>query len=167
MDGAALYEATVPVLRHYLGRLDAIVAKATDEDLDARLAEDIFPAGTQFRTAQNFVLRAIFPLLGRDVPKLQNLGGTRDILSARSDEIRALIAPLGPADFDGAPERQVTHTAGQADLTQTGTDYALRFALPNFFFHLSLGYATLRARGVQIGKADYDDLHVYAPGFRF
>ena len=29
------------------------------------------------------------------------------------------------------------------------------FAMPNFYFHLSIAYAILRARGVQIGKRDF------------
>lgn len=167
MDGAALFAATVPVLRHYLGRLDAIVAKAGEDGLAHRLAGDVFPAGVQFRTAQNFVLRAVFPTLGRAVPKLAPVGQTGAILAARSDAVRALLAPLAAADFDGAAGRPVTHAAGEATLTQPGADYALRFALPNFFFHLTTGYATLRGAGLALGKADFDGLHAYAPGFRF
>ncbi len=167
MDDAGLHDATLPVIRHYLGRLDAIVARAAEADLERRLAEDVFPAGLQFRTAQNFALRAVFPVLGREVPKLAGIGQTRAILLARSDEIRALLAPLGPADFAGASARPVRHRAGEGEIEQDGADYATRFALPNFFFHLVTGYATLRAGGVALGKADFDGLHSYPPGFRF
>lgn len=167
LDGAALFAATVPVVRHYLGRLDAIVAKAADADLGRRLAEDVFPAGVQFRTAQVFALRAVFPTLGREVPKLAHAGQTKAVLAARSGEVRALLDPLTPADFRGAGARPVTHTAGQATLTQPGADYVTRFALPNLLFHLVTGYATLRAAGVALGKADFDGLHRYEPGFRF
>ncbi|MCU0912727.1 MAG: DUF1993 domain-containing protein [Rhodobacteraceae bacterium] len=167
MDGAALFAATVPVLRHYLGRLDALVAAASSSALERRLADDVFPAGVQFRTAQSFALRTVFPTLGRTVPKLTHVGQTAALLAARSDEVRGLLAPLAAADFDGAADRPVTHAAGEATLTQPGADYALRFALPNFFFHLTMGYATLRGAGLALGKADFDGLHAYAPGFRF
>jgi hypothetical protein len=41
------------------------------------------------------------------------------------------------------------------------------FGMPNFLFHTSLAFAILRAQGVEIGKADFDGLHDYPPGFRF
>jgi hypothetical protein len=37
----------------------------------------------------------------------------------------------------------------------TGSDYLTRFALPNFFFHVTTAYAILRAAGVTLGKPDF------------
>jgi hypothetical protein len=37
----------------------------------------------------------------------------------------------------------------------TGSDYVTRFALPNFFFHVTAAYAILRAAGVSLGKPDF------------
>ncbi|KAK3375552.1 hypothetical protein B0T24DRAFT_524673, partial [Lasiosphaeria ovina] len=34
-------------------------------------------------------------------------------------------------------------------------DYVLKYAMPNFFFHVQTAYAMLRMKGVQIGKFDY------------
>jgi hypothetical protein len=36
-----------------------------------------------------------------------------------------------------------------------GADYLLRFALPNFLFHVTTAYALLRANGVSLGKPDF------------
>ena len=36
-----------------------------------------------------------------------------------------------------------------------GGDYLTRFALPNFFFHVTAAYAILRAAGVSLGKPDF------------
>jgi hypothetical protein len=166
VDDADLYTATVPVLRHYLARLDAIVAWAGPGDLDRRLAEGMFPAGAQFATAQGFALRAVFPPMGQAVPDLPP-GADATALVARSVAVGAHLAALGPADFAGAAGRAVRHRAGMAEVVQPGVDYALRYALPNFFFHLTMGYAALRASGVDLGKADFDGIHVYPPGFRF
>jgi hypothetical protein len=38
--------------------------------------------------------------------------------------------------------------------------------MPNFLFHASMAFAILRANGIEIGKADFDGLHDYPPGFR-
>jgi len=167
MDDASLFSATVPVLRHYIARLDVIVARAGPGDLERRVAEDMFPAGMQFRTAQNFALRTVFPVLARPVPVFAAQGQTAAILSARSAEVLAFLDALTVTDFAGAAARVVRHQAGEGKVEQAGWDYALRFALPNFFFHLTTGYASLRAGGVVLGKADFDGLHHYPPGFRF
>lgn len=37
----------------------------------------------------------------------------------------------------------------------SGDDYLLSFALPNFYFHVSMVHAILRNNGVTIGKLDY------------
>jgi len=37
----------------------------------------------------------------------------------------------------------------------TGTNYLLRYGLPQFFFHVTTAYALLRHNGVEIGKRDY------------
>ena len=45
-----MYQASVPVFRHYLSRVSDIVAVAGPDALDARIA-DSFPARQQFATA--------------------------------------------------------------------------------------------------------------------
>lgn len=69
--------------------------------------------------------------------------------------------------FQGAETRRIRHRAGFAQLDQPGAEYLQLFALPNFFFHLSMGFAVLRQGGIEIGKSDYDGLHDYPQGFRF
>lgn len=69
-----MYQATVPVFRHYLAQVAAMVEKAGPEALEARIA-DAIPAGQQCATAAGFALRVACPLAGREVPNLpQALG---------------------------------------------------------------------------------------------
>ena len=37
----------------------------------------------------------------------------------------------------------------------TGLEYLQRFALPNFFFHVTTAYDILRHNGVPLSKTDY------------
>jgi len=37
----------------------------------------------------------------------------------------------------------------------TNAEYALTWAIPNFYFHFVTAYDILRAQGVPIGKSDY------------
>ncbi|WP_135449299.1 DUF1993 family protein [Tabrizicola caldifontis] len=155
-----MYHASVPVFRHYLARVAAMVEKAGPEALEARIA-DAFPASQQFATAAGFSLRIACPLAGREVPDLPQALGPRLAVA------RAMLGAMSPAEFAGAEDRIIRHTAGFAELQQTGTEFLYLYGLPNFFFHLTMGYAALRAAGVPLGKADFDGFHSYPPGFAF
>lgn len=155
-----MYQASVPVFRHYLARVAAMAEKAGPEALSAQIA-DTFPAGQQFATAAGFALRVACPLAGREVPDLPQALGPRLAVA------RAMLGAMTPADFDGAETRSIRHHAGFAVLEQTGADFLHLYGLPNFFFHLTMGYASLRAAGVPLGKADFDGFHSYPADFRF
>ncbi|HLQ18953.1 MAG TPA: DUF1993 family protein, partial [Tabrizicola sp.] len=106
-------------------------------------------------------LRIACPLAGREVPDLpQGLG-------PRLAVARALLGSMTPADFEGAETRVIRHKAGFAELEQSGAEFLHLYGLPNFFFHLTMGYAALRAAGVPLGKADFDGFHSYPAGFHF
>ena len=155
-----MYQASVPVFRHYLSRISDMVAVAGPDALDARIA-DAFPARQQFATAAGFAVRVCCPLAGREVPDLPEGLGPRLAVA------RATLGALKPADFEGAEARIIRHTAGFAEVDQTAEQFLYLFGLPNFFFHLTMGYAALRAAGVPLGKEDFDGIHSYPEGFRF
>lgn len=155
-----MYQASVPVFRHYLARVAAMAEKAGPEALDTRIA-DAFPAGQQFATAAGFALRIACPLAGREGPDLPQALGPRLAVA------RAMLGAMTPADFDGAETRIIRHQAGFAVLEQTGAEFLHLYGLPNFFFHLTMGYAALRAAGLPLGKADFDGFHSYPADFRF
>ncbi|KAF0113020.1 MAG: hypothetical protein FD150_2170 [Rhodobacteraceae bacterium] len=155
-----MYQASVTVFRHYLSRVSDIVAVAGPDALDARIA-DAFPARQQFATAAGFALRIACPLAGRESPDLPQALGPRLAVA------RAMLGAMTPAEFEGAETRIIRHRAGFADIEQSGTDFLFLYGLPNFFFHLTMGYAALRAAGVPLGKADFDGFHSYPEGFHF
>ncbi|MEO1248438.1 MAG: DUF1993 family protein [Pseudomonadota bacterium] len=171
MQASDLYRATVPVLTHYLEQLDRLASRLGSGDLAVdltdRLTPDTFCAGEHFIVAQGFSLRAVFPAIGREVPALTTEAPTFHSISQRNREISDYLIGIEPTDFAHALDRTVSHQAGEARLEQNAVDYVTLFALPNFFFHLTMGYATLRKQGVAIGKSDFDGLHDYPTGFRF
>lgn len=155
-----MYQACVPVFRHYLGQMSAMVEKAGRKAMTARI-DDSFSAGEHFAIAAGYTLRIACPLAGRDVPDLPKA------LAPRLAVARATLGAMKPGEFEGAAERVIRHQAGFADLEQTGTEFLFLYGLPNFFFHLTMGYAALRQAGIPLGKADFDGLHHYPEGFRF
>ncbi|NGQ91841.1 DUF1993 domain-containing protein [Rhodobacter sp. HX-7-19] len=155
-----LYSASVPVFRHYLERVSLIVERAGQAAMGARIA-DAFPAEQQFGTAAGFALRVACPLAGREVPDLPAALGPRLAVA------RAVLGAMKPAEFEGAEARLIRHRAGEAWLEQEGAAFLHLYGMPNFLFHLTMGYAALRAAGVALGKADFDGFHAYPPGFAF
>ena len=155
-----LYLASVPVFRHYLAQVAGMVERAGADGMAAQIA-DSFPVARQFSKAAEFAVRTVYPLAGLEIPDLPQA------LAPRMAVARAHLGAMKAADFEGAEERIILHKAGFADLEQTGADYLHLFGLPNFFFHLTMGYAALRAAGVGLGKADFDGLHWYPPDFSY
>ena len=133
-----------------------MIEKAGPEALAAQVA-DAVPAGQQFATAAGFALRIACPLAGREVPSLPAA------LAPRLAVARATLGGMRQDEFLGAEDRRILHRAGMADLDQTASDFLHLYGLPNFFFHLTMGYAALRQAGVALGKADFDGFHAYPP----
>ena len=151
-----LYTGSVPVFRHYLGQAMRMIEKAGPQALAAQVA-DAFPAGQQFATAAAFALRIACPLAGREVPSLPSA------LAPRLAVVRATLGAMRPDEFLGAEQRRIQHRAGMAELDQSAADFLFLYGLPNFMFHLTMGYAALRSVGVGLGKADFDGFHAYPP----
>jgi uncharacterized protein len=163
-----LFEMTVPVFQHYLARLDVLLARIDATDctvLSRRLAPDAFTAGEHFRTTQGFSLRTVFPLIGRPIPRLAADDADFESLMRRADQLRPLLQGLQESDFEAAASRIIDHRAGEAVLSQDAMTFVTLYALPNFFFHLSMGYAIARLHGIELGKADFDGWHRYQSGF--
>jgi hypothetical protein len=150
----SLYAASVPVFRHYLGQVGRMVEMAGPQALSAQLS-DSYPAGQQFAIAAGFSLRIACPLAGRPVPDLPTA------LAPRLAVARATLGGMRPEEFAGAEARRIQHRAGEADLEQSASDFLYLYGLPNFMFHVTMGYAALRAAGVPIGKQDFDGFHLY------
>lgn len=151
-----LYTASVPVLRHYLARVQEIAERAAPEALAARIA-DSFPAGQHFASAAGYALRIAFPLVGRALPELPQA------LAPRLAVARASLGALRPEDFAGAEARVIRHQAGEAWHAQGAEAFLHLYGMPNFLFHVTMGYATLRQAGMALGKADFDGFHHYPP----
>jgi GNAT superfamily N-acetyltransferase len=173
-----LYEASVPVFQRYLRQLRAMLAQGEAHPqgaalLEARLAPGMLTLAAQAEVAANFAVRACAPLAGSALSDsgafpasaLRDSGSfapTYAGLGQRIDFVLGFLEALTPAQFDGAASRMVSDRAGDALVTLPGQPFLLQYALPNFFFHLTMAYAILRQHGFAIGKADFDGFHVYS-----
>ena len=76
-------------------------------------------------------------------------------LEDRIARTRAFLAAVPRAAIDGKDDEMISANIGRTPVTIAARDYALQFALPNFFFHVTTAYGLLRRGGVPVGKMDY------------
>ena len=155
---------------HYLGQLKGLlhyVARHDTAILGHRVHPEMATLLQQASTAIGFTLRAGCPLAGRAIVSFNKDGDTLAGVVQALDATMAYLAAIPDADFAGMADLRIATTAGFAELELSGADYYLMYAVPNFFFHYTMVYATARQAGVPIGKADFDGFHAYPPGFSF
>ena len=123
--------------------------------VNARLAPDMLSLAGQIQRLSDTAKGAAARLTGTDAPSFSDDETTLAELRTRIAETVSYLATVPDAAFEGAAERTVVLKTRQQDVTFTGEDYLLTFALPNFYFHLTTAYAILRHNGVPVGKLDF------------
>ena len=76
-------------------------------------------------------------------------------LQGRIAETLAFIASVPRAAIDGQEARAVVVKFPGGEMNFLAQPYVTGFAVPNFYFHLTMAYGLLRAQGVPLGKRDY------------
>lgn len=160
-----LYDITVPVFDRGLANLAALLEKgrahaesgAVDAAalLDARLAEDMLPLTGQVQRASDTAKFAAVRLGGVANERFADVETSFAELATRIARTRAFLAAVPRQALEGKEFEMISATLGTTPTVLSARDYALGFALPNFFFHVTTAYDLLRQAGVPIGKADY------------
>jgi len=161
----SMYQASIPVFQRALTNLSAILQKAAAHAaakkfdpavlVGARLAPDMLPLSRQVQIAVDHARGAAARLAGVERPPVPDTETTLDELQARIASTLEYIGGFTPAQLDGSEDRKVTVPLRHGPLELSGKDYLLGFALPNFWFHVTIAYAILRHNGVDIGKTDF------------
>ena len=164
--GTSLYDLTMPVYIRSLTNLSAILAKgeafAAEKGLDpadllaTRLVEDMHPLPAQVQRACDSAKGTAVRIGGVDNRIFPDEETSFAELRERIAKVIAFLRAVPREAMDGQEEKAVTLDLpdGRA-IPFTGQSFALGFAIPNFFFHVTMAYALLRHRGVPIGKLDY------------
>jgi hypothetical protein len=144
-----------------VGEISRIKAYAAEQGmdltelLDARLIEDMASLTKQVQmttdTAKFVAVR---------VGQVENQPWTDDEASyddvqARVTKAISFLEAASPEGFEAREDAKVVLTTPSGDIPFTGSVYVHGFAIPNFFFHLSMAYALLRMKGVPVGKLDF------------
>ena len=160
-----IYDQVVPVMQRMLQNLAAIVTKAekyAEERkiepaalLQARLAPDMFTFTRQIQIATDFTKSTPARLAGIEPPKWEDTEQTFAELQARIQRGIDYLGSFRREQFAGADTRAIEFKTPRNTMNFTGRDFLLHFALPNFYFHLTLAYALLRHNGLELGKMDF------------
>jgi hypothetical protein len=139
------------------GLIDRAVESGLDEAvvMEARLAPDMRPFPDQVRMASFSARSCIARLTDQPWPKTDDAEASLAALKATVALSIAFIEGVEAAAFDGGETRRIELRFPGVELDFEGQGYLTSFALPNFYFHLSMAYAILRHLGVPLGKRDF------------
>lgn len=158
------YDTTVPIFKKMLQNLDHLLSKGAlyavekgiseEAMLENRLAPDMFPLSRQIQIATDNAKGAVARFCGIDAPVFEDTETTVADLHKRIEKTIAFLESVTAEQFSGAEDRKI-ELRYYPDKHFVASDYLTQYALPNFFFHVNIAYALLRAMGADIGKSDY------------
>ena len=161
----SLYDTTIPVFIRGLTSLSTMLDKAREWAgdagvaeaalTDARLIADMHPLVYQVQRASDTAKGTAVRVGQVENAVFADEEATIDDLKARIAKTIAFLEAVPREAIDGREEARVVLTLPNREMEFTGTSYATGFALPNFFFHVSMAYALLRMKGVPLGKRDF------------
>lgn len=161
----SMYQASVPAFQKHLHALDGILDKAASHAagkkidpavlLASRLYPDMFDLTRQVQAVTDFAKAASARLANVVVPSYPDTEKSIPELKERIAKTLAFLDTIKPEQMHGSETREISLKVGPNDMTFTGQDYLLHFAMPNFYFHATTAYAILRHNGLEIGKRDF------------
>ncbi|HET9989724.1 MAG TPA: DUF1993 domain-containing protein [Kofleriaceae bacterium] len=159
-----LFELTVPQLAKTLRNVDRWLKLAeqyaetrkfpVDNLIHARLAPDQFTLVKQVQTACDNAKFIPGRLTAKDWPSHGDTETTFEQLHVRIAAVLTYLEGFTAEDFAGAEDRKISLPWMQGKW-MSGAEYVCQFALPNFYFHVTLTYAILRHNGVPLGKIEF------------
>lgn len=163
----SLYDLSVPTflqtVRAIAGFLDRAarhcIEQGADADdfVDARLFDDMAPLHFQIEAACHHAVWGVEALRTGifDPPALVGPVPFAE-LQAMTVKAGTALEGLSPDEVNAWACKDLDLQIGPRRLAFTSETFILSFSLPNFHFHAVTAYDILRARGVPLGKRDYE-----------
>lgn len=151
----------VPMLKNLGKILEKAEAYAAAKKVEAgvieglRLAPDMLSFARQIQLASDFAKNSVARLAGIEAPKYEDNEKTLEELKARVAKTIDWLQGIQAAQLEGAENRHIVIPLRTRTLEMDGLPFLQKWALPNFYFHLTTAYALLRHAGVDIGKTDF------------
>jgi hypothetical protein len=151
----------VPMLGNLGKILDKAAAFAQAKKLEAgvieglRLAPDMLSFTRQVQLSCDFAKNSTARLAGIEAPKFADEEKTLAELQDRVAKTIAWLNTVEPAQLEGAETRHIVVPLRTRTLEMDGLPFLQKWALPNFYFHVTAAYALLRNAGAEVGKQDF------------
>jgi len=161
-----LYTATVPVLKQMLLALSDVLKKgeahAQQRNFDpanllqSRLFPDMLSLVRQVQITCDFAKSVPSRIAGVEVAAYEDTEQSFAELQQRISKTLALIDGFTAAQLNDSAVKEVVLRPGTPKEKKLSVeDYALKYGMPQFFFHVTTAYNLLRHNGVEIGKKDF------------
>ena len=154
----SLYDITIPPFIRSLKALSAFLEKgrlhaSSDETalVDSRLIADMGALPFQIQRISDTARGVAVRVAGTAPVPMADDETTFAQLQERIARTIAVLEAVDPRSMDGKDDVVVTVVKREL----SARSYVLGFAVPNFYFHVSMAYALLRKEGVPLGKSDY------------
>lgn len=162
-------ENYIRFFNHYLNNLKTICQKIerhhpNGDIFEKSLQPGMLPFINQVKTACNFTIRGIAPLVGEPIISFDQDTVDWPSLYQQIRETRSHLSVLATKEMI---EGSCSEQAGFARVELNNKDFIELYITPNFLFHISMAYAIARAEGVDLSKGDFDGYHSYPKGFCF
>jgi len=162
----SLYSATVPVLKQILVALSEVLKKGEEHAqqrkfdpvilLQSRLFPDMLPLVRQVQIACDFAKSVPARIAGIEVATYDDTEQSFAELQQRISKTLALINALSAAQLNASTVKEIVLRPGTPKEKKLSVeDYALKYGMPQFLFHVTTAYNLLRHNGVEIGKKDF------------
>ena len=161
----SLYDLSIPVFIRGLNNLAAFLKKAEDyanekqiphsELLDARLVDDMAALPFQIQRVSDTAKGAAVRVAGAENVAMEDTEKSFEDLQTRISRTIDFLNGVDKGAFEGKETAEVVLKLRSGDRKFTGETYFLKYALPNFYFHVTAAYAILRHKGVPVGKIDF------------
>jgi len=162
----SLFTATIPVLKQMLLALSDVLKKGehyaeqrkfdSTTLLQSRLFPDMLALVRQVQIACDFAKSVPSRIAGVEVAAYEDTEKSFAELQQRISKTLALIDSFTAAQLEGSAVKEVVLRPGTPKEKKLSVeDYALKYGMPQFFFHVTTAYNLLRHNGVEIGKKDF------------
>ena len=152
------FDVSAGVFVRALTNLKTLLTKgeAHGTRVTASLVEGMQDLAAQVHWASEGSKLALDRVLGvSEAPAAAASATTYADLHARIDGAIAHLEAIDRSALEAALDRAVDLPVRGRTKSFRGDRFLIEFALPNFFFHLTLAYAILRSEGVPLEKGDY------------
>lgn len=133
--------------------------KTDSEILNLKLAPDMMPFSRQVQVVSDNLKSYCFRLGGlENVVMYDNEETLLQLVSRVKRTLQfAENVDFSKADINEINLKKIKLPWLPGDVSIPASNYVTEFAIPNFYFHLSMVYSNLRAFGMDIGKMDFLD----------